>query len=45
MAKEKVAYKKPKTHIHVFDIVNYIVFVMYNSWVYHVPDVMSTYVY
>ena len=28
MAKEKVAYKKPKTHIHVFDIVNYIVFVI-----------------
>ena len=28
MAKEKVAYKKPKAHIHVFDIVNYIVFVI-----------------
>ncbi len=28
MEKEKVVYKKPKTHIHVFDVVNYIVFVV-----------------
>lgn len=28
MAKEKVAYAKPKTHIHVFDVVNYIVFIL-----------------
>ncbi|MBD5452872.1 MAG: carbohydrate ABC transporter permease [Lachnospiraceae bacterium] len=28
MEKEKVVYKKPKTHIHVFDVVNYIVFII-----------------
>ena len=28
MEKEKVVYKKPKTHIHVFDVVNYIVFIV-----------------
>lgn len=28
MGKEKVVYKKPKTHIHVFDVVNYIVFIL-----------------
>ena len=28
MGKEKVAYKKPKSHIHVFDIINYIVFII-----------------
>ena len=28
MKKEKVVYKKPKTHIHVFDVVNYIVFII-----------------
>ena len=27
MEKEKVVYKKPKNHIHVFDVVNYIVFI------------------
>ena len=27
MEKEKVVYKKPKKHIHVFDVVNYIVFI------------------
>ena len=28
MEKEKVVYKKPKAHIHVFDVVNYIVFII-----------------
>ncbi len=28
MAKEKVVYKKPKAHIQVFDVVNYIIFIL-----------------
>lgn len=28
MANNKTAYKKPKKHVHVFDVVNYIVFVI-----------------
>ncbi len=28
MAETKVAYKKPKKHVHVFDIINYIVFII-----------------
>ncbi len=28
MAEEKLVYKKPKTKIHVFDVVNYIVFIL-----------------
>ena len=28
MAEEKLVYKKPKTKIHVFDVVNYIVFII-----------------
>lgn len=28
MEKEKVVYKKPKKHIHTFDVVNYIVFIL-----------------
>lgn len=28
MAEEKLVYKKPKTKVHVFDVVNYIVFIL-----------------
>lgn len=28
MAKEKTAYKKPKTKVHAFDVINYIVFII-----------------
>ena len=28
MADEKYVYKKPKTKVHVFDVINYIVFIL-----------------
>ena len=28
MADEKLVYKKPKNKIHVFDVINYIVFIL-----------------